>query len=121
MAAGPRRRLLLPALVLLAAAVPVSDDVLALVVLKSDLSDPAGRLALWSEDADRACTWPGVTCDLRTGRVAALELPAASLAGHLPRNALPRLDALLSLALPGNRLSGPLPDVLPPGHSGARC
>nr|CAB3461178.1 unnamed protein product [Digitaria exilis] len=110
--------LVLPVLALLAAAAAgaatVSDDVLALVVLKSGLSDPAGRLAPWSEDADRACTWPGVTCDARTGRVAALELPAASLAGRLPRSALLRLDALLSFALPGNRLSGPLPDALPP-------
>ncbi|CAL5095455.1 unnamed protein product [Urochloa decumbens] len=121
MAAAPRLRLLLPALVLLAAAAAgaaaaatVSDDVLALVVLKSGLSDPEGRLAPWSEDADRACIWPGLSCDPRTGRVAALELPAASLAGHLPRSALPRLDALLSLALPGNRLSGPLPEELPP-------
>ncbi|KAJ1263430.1 hypothetical protein BS78_09G184000 [Paspalum vaginatum] len=112
--------LLLPVLALLAAAfgsaaaATVSDDVLALVVLKSGLSDPAGRLALWSEDADRACVWPGVSCDPRTGRVSGLELPAASLAGRLPRSALLRLDALLSLALPRNRLSGPLPDALPP-------
>lgn len=113
-------RLLFPVLVLLAAsagaatAATVSDDVLALVVLKSGLFDPAGRLAPWSEDADRACAWPGVSCDSRTGRVAALDLPAASLAGRLPRAALLRLDALVSLALPGNRLSGTLPDALPP-------
>ncbi|TVU19848.1 hypothetical protein EJB05_36023, partial [Eragrostis curvula] len=113
-------RLLLPVLVLLAAAAEeataasVSDDVLALVVLKSGLSDPTGRLAPWSEDADRACAWPGISCDERTGRVAALDLPAASLSGRLPRSALLRLDALRSLALPGNNLSGPLPDALPP-------
>ncbi|KAL6620424.1 hypothetical protein ACP70R_035563 [Stipagrostis hirtigluma subsp. patula] len=110
-------RLLLPVLALLAAATAaaaVSDDVLALVVLKSGLSDPTGRLAPWSEDADRACAWPGVSCDARAGRVSALDLPSASLSGRLPRSALLRLDALLSLALPGNNLSGPLPDALPP-------
>ncbi|XP_062231660.1 probable LRR receptor-like serine/threonine-protein kinase IRK [Phragmites australis] len=107
--------LILPILALLAAtAAAVSDDVLALVVLKSGLSDPTGRLAPWSEDADRACAWPGVSCDPRTSRVAALDLTAASLSGRLPRSALLRIDALVSLSLPGNNLSGPLPDALPP-------
>jgi hypothetical protein len=85
----------------------VSNDVLALVALESGLSDPAGRLAPWSEDADRVR-------DPRTGRIAALDLPAASLAGRLPRSALLRLDALVSLALAGNHLFGMLPDALPP-------
>ncbi|GJN14715.1 hypothetical protein PR202_gb01570 [Eleusine coracana subsp. coracana] len=116
--AAAARLLFLPFLVLLATAAEpatsVNDDVLALVVLKSGLSDPTGRLASWSEDADRACAWPGVSCDPRRGRVDELDLSEASLSGRLPRSALLRLDALRSLALPGNSLSGPLPDALPP-------
>ncbi|KAL5230115.1 hypothetical protein ABZP36_028891 [Zizania latifolia] len=117
MATAVAARLLLPLAVVLAAAAgagAVNDDVLALVVFKSGVSDPMGRLAPWSEDADRPCAWPGVSCDARTGRVDALALPAAELSGRLPRSALLRLDALLSLLLPSNNLSGPLPDALPP-------
>jgi hypothetical protein len=33
----------------------MSDDVLALVVLKSSLFDMAGCLVPWSEDADHVC------------------------------------------------------------------
>jgi hypothetical protein len=82
----------------------LTDDVLALVVFKTGVSDPQGRLAAWTEDDDRPCSWPGVGCDARTGRVTSLSLPAASLSGRLPR-ALLRLDALLTLALPRNNLS----------------
>nr|CAB3474644.1 unnamed protein product [Digitaria exilis] len=105
---------LLAALLLAAAAATsaLTDDVLALVVFKTGVSDPSGRLAAWTEDDDRPCSWPGVGCDARTGRVASLSLPAASLSGRLP-HALLRLDALLSLALPRNNLSGPvLPNLL---------
>uniref|UniRef100_A0ACD5VVQ7 Uncharacterized protein n=1 Tax=Avena sativa TaxID=4498 RepID=A0ACD5VVQ7_AVESA len=98
-------------LLLVAAAAPttaaLTDDVLALVVFKTGVADPLGRLAAWTEDDDRPCSWPGVGCDKRTGRVNSLALPAASLSGRLPR-ALLRLDALLSLSLPRNNLSGPV-------------
>ncbi|KAG8068317.1 hypothetical protein GUJ93_ZPchr0005g16085 [Zizania palustris] len=117
MAAAATALLVLPLAAILAAvagAGAVNDDVLALVVFKSGVSDPTGRLAPWSEDVDRACAWPSISCDARTGRVDALELPAAELSGRLPRSALLRLDALLSLALPGNNLSGTIPDALPP-------
>ncbi|VAH81250.1 unnamed protein product [Triticum turgidum subsp. durum] len=90
----------------------LTDDVLALVVFKTGVADPLGRLARWTEDDDRPCSWPGVGCDARAGRVTSLSLPAASLSGRLPR-ALLRLDALLSLSLPRNNLSGPvLPGLL---------
>ncbi|KAL5219777.1 hypothetical protein ABZP36_024490 [Zizania latifolia] len=90
----------------------LTDDVLALVVFKTGVGDPLGRLAAWTEDDDRPCSWPGVGCDARTGRVTSLSLSAASLSGRLPR-ALLRLDALLSLSLPRNNLSGPvLPNLL---------
>jgi len=74
--------LLLLAALLLAVATTTSaltDDVLALVVFKTDVSDPSGRLATWTEDDDRPCSWPAVGCDARTGRVTSLSLPAASL------------------------------------------
>ncbi|KAK3165810.1 hypothetical protein QOZ80_1AG0038090 [Eleusine coracana subsp. coracana] len=115
MAAAARLVLALAGLLLAAAAAPTSaltDDVLALVVFKTGVSDPSGRLAAWTEDDDRPCAWPGVGCDPRTGRVTSLSLPDSSLSGRLPR-ALLRLDALASLSLPRNNLSGPvLPNLL---------
>lgn len=114
---APRLAALLLLLLLVAAATAptaaaLTDDVLALVVFKTGVADPLGRLAAWTEDDDRPCSWPGVGCDARTGRVASLSLPAASLSGRLPR-ALLRLDALLTLSLPRNNLSGPvLPALL---------
>ncbi|CAM0883055.1 unnamed protein product [Alopecurus aequalis] len=116
-AASSPPALRLAALLLLVAATAttttaLTDDVLALVVFKTGVADPLGRLAAWTEDDDRPCSWPGVGCDSRTGRVTSLSLPAASLSGRLPR-ALLRLDALQTLSLPRNNLSGPvLPSLL---------
>ncbi|BAB85306.1 putative receptor-like protein kinase [Oryza sativa Japonica Group] len=114
-AASPLARLLAALLAVAAAATAataLTDDVLALVVFKTGVADPMGRLAAWTEDDDRPCSWPGVGCDARAGRVTSLSLPGASLSGRLPR-ALLRLDALASLSLPRNNLSGPvLPGLL---------
>nr|BAD15537.1 hypothetical protein [Oryza sativa Japonica Group]BAD16121.1 hypothetical protein [Oryza sativa Japonica Group] len=84
-----------PAVAILAAADAVNDDVLALVVFKSGVSDPGGLLAPWSEDADRACAWPRVSCDARTGRVDVVALPAVGFFGRLPRANCSTVSALL--------------------------
>jgi hypothetical protein len=85
-----------PAVAILAAADAVNDDVLALVVFKSGVSDPGGLLAPWSEDADRACAWPRVSCDARTGRVDVVALPAVGFFGRLPRSALLRRPSVVA-------------------------
>ncbi|XVF54896.1 hypothetical protein PTKIN_Ptkin05aG0217200 [Pterospermum kingtungense] len=45
----------------------------ALVRFKQDLTDPSGRLASWGNEPN-CCTWPGVTCDEKTGHVLKLRL-----------------------------------------------
>lgn len=105
--------------VLVAAATAVSTaaalntDGLALLALKFAVSaDPGNALSTWRDaDAD-PCFWAGVTCASSssgaTGRVSAVELANASLAGYLPSE-LSLLSELQALSLPYNRLSGQIP------------
>ncbi|KAK1650261.1 hypothetical protein QYE76_068066 [Lolium multiflorum] len=86
----------------------LNDDVLGLIVFKADVVDPEGRLATWSEDDERACSWAGVTCDPHTGRVSDLNLAGFGLSGRLGRGLL-RLESLQSLSLAANNFSGDVP------------
>jgi hypothetical protein len=93
-----------------ASAAALNTDGLALLALKFAVSDdPGGALGSWSDaDAD-PCGWSGVSCaDGGGGRVAAVELGNASLAGYLPSE-LSLLSELRTLSLPYNRLSGQIP------------
>ncbi|KAG6475810.1 probably inactive leucine-rich repeat receptor-like protein kinase At3g28040 [Zingiber officinale] len=91
--------------------VPVSEEVLGLVVFKAALQDPTAALASWNEADASPCDWAHVRCDAGTGRVARLALDALSLSGPLPRG-LDRLPALAALSLSDNNLSGPIPPGL---------
>ncbi|GJN15788.1 hypothetical protein PR202_gb02729 [Eleusine coracana subsp. coracana] len=96
--------------VLASSAAALNTDGLALLALKFAVSDdPGGVLGSWQDaDAD-PCAWSGVTCaDGGGGRVAAVELGNASLAGYLPSE-LSLLSELQTLSLPYNRLSGQIP------------
>ncbi|GJM91843.1 hypothetical protein PR202_ga08261 [Eleusine coracana subsp. coracana] len=53
---------------------PVNEEVLGLVVFKSALSDPSGKLASWTESDATPCGWPCVECDPSTSRVLRLAL-----------------------------------------------
>ncbi|TVU05224.1 hypothetical protein EJB05_48382 [Eragrostis curvula] len=95
---------------LAASAAALNTDGLALLALKFAVSDdPGGALGSWRDaDAD-PCNWSGVSCaDGGGGRVAAVELGNASLAGYLPSE-LSLLSELQTLSLPYNRLSGQIP------------
>ncbi|GJN03931.1 hypothetical protein PR202_ga21430 [Eleusine coracana subsp. coracana] len=95
---------------LASSAAALNTDGLALLALKFAVSDdPGGVLGSWQDaDAD-PCAWSGVTCtDGGGGRVAAVELGNASLAGYLPSE-LSLLSELQTLSLPYNRLSGQIP------------
>jgi hypothetical protein len=59
----------------------LDEDMLGLIVFQVDMSDPDGRLAMWSEDDERPYAWDGVTCDARTC-VSALSL-AGLIALHV--------------------------------------
>ncbi|CAL9182565.1 unnamed protein product [Musa hybrid cultivar] len=102
--------LLLLVLFLSSSAAALTTDGLALLALKSAVTDdPTGALADWLDSDASPCAWTGVTC--RRGRVADLALPNRALSGYIPSE-LSFLSALQSLALPGNRLSGPVPAAL---------
>ncbi|KAL6661235.1 hypothetical protein ACP70R_000619 [Stipagrostis hirtigluma subsp. patula] len=96
-----------------AAAAGLNTDGLALLALKFAVSDdPGGALAAWRDADTDPCSWPGVTCaDGGGGRVAAVELANASLAGYLPSE-LSLLSELQELSLPYNRLSGQIPAAI---------
>ncbi|XP_066398476.1 probable LRR receptor-like serine/threonine-protein kinase RPK1 [Miscanthus floridulus] len=115
------------------------DDMPALLHLKRALTSGAGdALRQWSpESGAHHCSWPGVTCDARSGRVVALALggrlggelspavarltelkalsfPSAGLGGEIPPQ-LWRLRRLQVLNLAGNSLRGRLPATFPEG------
>ncbi|XAR68710.1 Non-specific serine/threonine protein kinase [Bertholletia excelsa] len=82
-----------------------NDDVLGLIVFKSNLGDPEAKLSSWSEDDDDPCNWVGVKCDPKTNRVSELLLDGFSLSGHIGRSLL-RLQFLRVLSLSRNNFTG---------------
>ncbi|TKY73949.1 LRR receptor serine/threonine-protein kinase IRK [Spatholobus suberectus] len=85
----------------------LNDDVLGLIVFKSDTQDPKGKLSSWSEDDESACGggWVGVKCNPRSNRVVEVNLDGFSLSGRIGRG-LQRLQFLRKLSLANNNLTG---------------
>lgn len=83
----------------------LNDDVLGLIVFKSDLSDPSSSLVSWSEDDASPCSWRYVQCDPLTGRVAQVSLDGLGLSGKIGRG-LEKLDRLKVLSLSRNNFTG---------------
>lgn len=69
---------------------------------------PHGRKLNWSV-YNSTCTWVGIKCYPDGTRVFSLRLPGVGLTGPIPENTLGKLDALKTLSLRSNRLSGSLP------------
>ncbi|KAG2325918.1 hypothetical protein Bca52824_008646 [Brassica carinata] len=66
----------------------------------------------WKNNTD-CCSWDGISCDLKTGKVVELDLWGSSLSGPLRSNSsLFRLQHLQSLNLSSNDLAGILPDSI---------
>lgn len=84
--------------------VDLNDDVLGLIVFKSDLHDPPA-LASWTEDDASACSWKFIRCNPASGRVTELSLTGMGLSGRLGRG-LEKLQWLKVLTLSHNNLSG---------------
>ncbi|XP_062188489.1 LRR receptor-like serine/threonine-protein kinase RPK2 [Phragmites australis] len=90
------------------------QDRLALLQLKNGLSASSGDLLQhWSPESGRnPCSWPGVACGARSGRVVALSLPSRPgrrLAGELSP-AVASLTELKVLSFPSGGLRGEIPE-----------
>ncbi|XP_059301107.1 probable LRR receptor-like serine/threonine-protein kinase IRK [Lycium ferocissimum] len=83
----------------------LNDDVLGLMVFKSDVQDPNGKLTSWNEEDDSPCNWNGIKCNPRSNRVTEVVLDGFGLSGRISRGIL-RLQFLRKLSLAKNKLSG---------------
>ncbi|KAK7273133.1 hypothetical protein RIF29_14179 [Crotalaria pallida] len=92
--------------------VQLNDDVLGLIVFKSDLHDPSSYLASWNEDDDNACSWRYVQCNPpQSGRISEVSLDGLGLSGKIGRG-LEKLQHLKVLSLSHNNLSGSISPAL---------
>ncbi|KAL9237866.1 hypothetical protein vseg_012363 [Gypsophila vaccaria] len=81
----------------------LNDDVLGLIVFKSDLQDPPA-LASWTEDDPSPCNWKFIRCNA-AGRVSEIFLTGLGLSGRLGKG-LVKLQALKVLSLSHNNITG---------------
>lgn len=76
-------------------------------------SVPHGRKLNWRNRSSVCNSWIGVDCNTDGSRVNSLRLPGFGLYGPIPANTLGNLDALTTLSLRSNFLTGNLPsDIL---------
>ncbi|XP_002518223.2 probably inactive leucine-rich repeat receptor-like protein kinase At3g28040 [Ricinus communis] len=92
--------------------IQLNDDVLGLIVFKSDLVDPSSILSSWSEDDDSPCSWKFIECNSANGRVSHVSLDGLGLSGKL-RKGLQKLQHLKVLSLSHNNFSGEISPDLP--------
>ncbi|KAM7491832.1 hypothetical protein LguiA_034753 [Lonicera macranthoides] len=83
----------------------LNDDVLGLIVFKSDIQDPDRNLVSWNEDDNSPCNWVGIKCNPRSNRVSDLVLENLGLSGRIGRGLL-QLQSLQKLSLAKNNLTG---------------
>lgn len=83
----------------------LNDDVLGLVVFKSQLHDPLSSLQSWNEDDDSPCSWEFVQCNPSTNRVTRVTLDSLSLSGKIATKGLQKLTSLKTLSLSNNNFT----------------
>ncbi|KAJ4957228.1 hypothetical protein NE237_014011 [Protea cynaroides] len=83
----------------------LNDDVLGLLVFKSDLHDPSLALNSWNEDDNSPCSWQYLHCHPVTGRVIQVSLDGLGLSGKIGRG-LEKLQSLQVLSLSRNNFTG---------------
>ncbi|CAO2831447.1 unnamed protein product [Amaranthus hypochondriacus] len=93
------------------AAFDLNDDVLGLIVFKSDLDNPP-ELSSWTEDDRSPCSWKYIQCNPSTGRVIGVSLTGLGLSGRLGKG-LQKLQSLEILSLSNNNFTGEIsPELL---------
>ncbi|KAL3572864.1 hypothetical protein D5086_026768, partial [Populus alba] len=91
--------------------IQINDDVLGLIVFKSDLSDPSSYLSSWNEDDDSPCSWKFIECNPKLQHVKTLSLSHNNFSGDLSLE-FGLISSLESLNLSHNSLSGLIPSFL---------
>ncbi|KAK9209708.1 hypothetical protein WN944_002076 [Citrus x changshan-huyou] len=90
----------------------ITTDQQALLALKGHVTDdPANFLAKNWDTSSFVCNWTGITCDIRTQRVTALNISGLNLTGTIPSE-LGDLSSLQTLDLSFNWFSGEIPEAL---------
>ncbi|KAJ4745034.1 Leucine-rich repeat protein kinase family protein [Rhynchospora pubera] len=89
---------------------PLNAEVVALIAIKRELSDPHGVLNNWDEDSVDPCSWAMITCSSQN-LVIGLGAPSQSLSGTLSSR-ITNLTNLQQVLLQNNNLTGELPPEL---------
>ncbi|XVF65437.1 hypothetical protein PTKIN_Ptkin09bG0249000 [Pterospermum kingtungense] len=88
------------------AVLQLNDDVLGLIVFKSDIKEPSSYLDSWNEDDNSPCSWRFIQCNPVNGRVSEVSLDGLGLSGKICYKGLQKLQYLKVLSLSHNNFSG---------------
>ncbi|KAF3975941.1 hypothetical protein CMV_000851 [Castanea mollissima] len=88
----------------------INYEVVALMAIKTALTDPRNVLENWDSNSVDPCSWRMVTCTPE-GYVSALGLPSQSLSGIISP-AIGNLSNLQSVLLQNNAISGSIPSAI---------
>ncbi|XWS22275.1 hypothetical protein CRYUN_Cryun29cG0020400 [Craigia yunnanensis] len=87
------------------ASIQLNDDVLGLIVFRSEIKDPSSYLDSWNEDDNSPCSWRFIQCSPINGRVSEVSLDDLGLSGKIGKG-LQKLQYLKVLSLSHNNFSG---------------
>ncbi|XP_061367923.1 probable inactive receptor kinase At5g58300 [Gastrolobium bilobum] len=70
---------------------------------------PHRRNFMWNPSTSMCTSWAGIICNQNGTRVISVRLPGVGLLGSIPSNTLGKLDAVKTISLRSNLLTGTLP------------